>query len=118
MAYCCETVWRGMARYSCARKGTVERDGKFYCHQHSPQAVEARRRERQARREAEKAAPRTGEVVGTIDITPTWAGILPVLLAAIENGTPEGRRFAISELRRMAQIADNAVAQEAERPAA
>lgn len=42
----------------------------------------------------------------TIDLTPTWAAVLPVLLAAIENGTDEGRRMAREELARMAQAAD------------
>jgi hypothetical protein len=42
----------------------------------------------------------------TIDLTPTWVGILPALLAVIESGTPEGRRDAIKELRNMARAAD------------
>lgn len=37
-----------------------------------------------------------------IDATPTWAGILPVLLAAAENGS----RPALAELQRMARQAD------------
>ena len=36
--------------------------------------------------------------------------MVPVLLAAIENGTSEGRRLAIEELKRMASIADAYVA--------
>lgn len=47
----------------------------------------------------------------TIDMTPTWQGILPLLLAAVENGTTaETRNNAMTELRRMAQIADDYVA--------
>ena len=42
----------------------------------------------------------------TIDITPTWAGILPLLLAVIVDGTPEGKKHAIAELQRMADAAD------------
>ena len=42
----------------------------------------------------------------TIDLTPTWSGILPGLLAVIENGTGEGRQMARVELARMAQAAD------------
>lgn len=45
-----------------------------------------------------------------IDMTPTWLGILPLLLAALENGTAEGRNAAMTELRRMAQLADRYVA--------
>lgn len=47
----------------------------------------------------------------TIDLTPTWAGILPVLLEVYENaGTPQGRQQAKGELVRMARLADQAVA--------
>lgn len=42
----------------------------------------------------------------TLDLTPTWAGILNGLVALIENGNAEGRRQATIELRRMAQAAD------------
>ncbi len=42
----------------------------------------------------------------TFDITPTWSGILPVLAAALQNGTAEGQRMAMEELKRMAQLAD------------
>lgn len=43
---------------------------------------------------------------GTIILTPTWRGVLPLLLAAVENGTTEGRRLALGELGRMADAAD------------
>ncbi len=46
----------------------------------------------------------------TVDITPTWEAILPALLAVIENGNFEGRKVAIEELTRMAQLADLYVA--------
>lgn len=48
--------------------------------------------------------------VQTIDMTPTWAEILPALLAAYTDGTAEGRRIAAEELQRMATIADSYVA--------
>lgn len=38
-----------------------------------------------------------------IDATPTWEGLLPALLAIYESGE---RKFALSELYRMAQAAD------------
>lgn len=47
-----------------------------------------------------------------IDMTPTWSGILPALLASVEDGTPEGRKIAIDELERMARIADKYVAEQ------
>lgn len=41
-----------------------------------------------------------------IDCTPTWSGILPVLMTALRDATPEGQRMASEELRRMARLAD------------
>ncbi len=54
----------------------------------------------------------TGKIVagkkpkGTIDMTPTWRGMLPLLLELYENSNATGRQTAISELRRMADAAD------------
>lgn len=42
----------------------------------------------------------------TIDATPTWSGLLPLLLAAVADGNAEGQRAAKEELARMAQAAD------------
>ena len=42
----------------------------------------------------------------TIDVTPTWQAVLPILFAALEDGTDEGKKIAREELRRMAQAAD------------
>lgn len=39
-----------------------------------------------------------------------WTATLPALLALLENGTPEARKFAERELRRMAEAADRFVA--------
>ena len=47
----------------------------------------------------------------TIDLTPTWAEILPALLLLLSNGTLEGRETAERELRRMAALATEYVAQ-------
>jgi hypothetical protein len=42
-----------------------------------------------------------------IDLTPTWAGVLPGLLAVIANGeTVEAQQAAEHELLRMARLAD------------
>ncbi len=46
----------------------------------------------------------------TIDITPTWEGLLPALLMVLERGDAKGREEALAELRRMARIADLHVA--------
>ena len=47
----------------------------------------------------------------TIDLTPTWRGIAPVLFRIIRDAeTPEALRTAYDELLRMAALADRAVA--------
>jgi len=49
---------------------------------------------------------RGAKEVGSIDLTPTWEGILPLLLTGYAEGTPEGQRLAREELSRLARIAD------------
>jgi hypothetical protein len=44
--------------------------------------------------------------VETIEETPTWEGLLPLFLAAAENGS----KPALAELQRMAKLADLYVA--------
>ena len=46
-----------------------------------------------------------------IDIRPTWSGIVPALVEMIERGTDEARNVAITELTRMAKLADERFAQ-------
>jgi hypothetical protein len=53
----------------------------------------------------------------TIDMTPTWAQICGMLIAALQDGTPEGKRLATLELQRMAGIADLHVAASKQGPA-
>lgn len=45
-----------------------------------------------------------------IDATPTWEGLMPALVAVIENGTGEGRETAVEELMRLARAADSHIA--------
>lgn len=47
----------------------------------------------------------------TIDCTPTWEGILPLLIHGIESGSPTARAAVMEELTRMAKLADRYVAQ-------
>ena len=47
--------------------------------------------------------------LGTIDLTPTWRAIVPLLIEGLTNGTPEGNRIAREELHRMAGLADKYV---------
>lgn len=44
--------------------------------------------------------------VETIDLTPSWAQILPVLLHLLNSKNRESRGYAKTELGRMAQAAD------------
>lgn len=48
----------------------------------------------------------------TIDLTPTWSDILPVMLAVIQNpdAPQESRTVMFAELGRMAKVADRYVA--------
>jgi len=45
----------------------------------------------------------------TVDVTPTWQGILPALLTLLQSDNPKSRQVAESELRRMAGLADGFV---------
>ena len=49
------------------------------------------------------------ETQGELNV-PTWAGLLPLYLMAYENGAHKGRAAALSELERMAKLADLYVA--------
>ena len=44
--------------------------------------------------------------LGSIDITPTWTALMPALIAALTNGTKEGREIARAELMRLAGEVD------------
>jgi hypothetical protein len=41
-----------------------------------------------------------------LELTPTWAAVLPILLAGVERGDQKAREAAKIELRRMADAAD------------
>lgn len=43
-----------------------------------------------------------------LDMTPTWAAIMPALVAALQHGTPEGQRLAAAELESLAAKVDSA----------
>lgn len=46
------------------------------------------------------------EVQKTINLEPTWEGILPLFLAVVRDGNHEGYLEAKKELERMAKAAD------------
>ena len=41
-----------------------------------------------------------------IDVTPTWEQIVPALLEILKSGNAESKAFALSEINRMAYLAD------------
>lgn len=44
----------------------------------------------------------------TVNLTPTWAGLMPAFFAVMENGTGEGKAIARDELNRLASGMDSA----------
>ncbi len=45
----------------------------------------------------------------TIDLTPTWESLIPIIIAVLQDGTEAGKKEVTEELTRMAQIADRFV---------
>lgn len=64
----------------------------------------------QMRDDISTGAAQPHETLGVIDCTPTWRGILPVLLLLITDVNAEGQAVARIELQRMADLADLYVA--------
>lgn len=54
-----------------------------------------------------QVTPKRRRVPGGIDLTPTWKGAMPVIIAALEDGTEAGKVHARAELMRAAAILDN-----------
>jgi len=46
------------------------------------------------------------KLIGTIDLTPTWLAMAPIIIAAMENGTSDGVKMAKEEIYKMAKLAD------------
>lgn len=42
-----------------------------------------------------------------INLTPTWLGLLPGIIAVLEDGTDAGKKICREELRKMAKAADD-----------
>jgi hypothetical protein len=61
--------------------------------------------------EKNKMVEYNGKMVMATDCTPTWENMLPVLLTLLRDGDAEGKKTATNELQRMAQIADQYVAE-------
>lgn len=86
---------------------------------HYPARAKACREEAAAtRRRVEldaMAARDAAKAARSIDVTPTWRGIMPGLVAVLESGTAEGRAMARAELFRLADMVDAANAGTGER---
>ncbi len=52
---CSKSVFQGYKSYPCSRKGSVERDGQWYCKQHDPATKKAREDASYAKYQAESA---------------------------------------------------------------
>ncbi len=49
------------------------------------------------------------KLVRTIDCTPTWSALVPMLIAGLIDGSPTSQQIAREELQRMASLADRYV---------
>jgi hypothetical protein len=47
-----------------------------------------------------------GKMVRTLDLTPTWKQVLPILLEGLKSERQEARDASLHELNRMAEICD------------
>lgn len=86
MEMCCARVFGDYRLYPCSRKGSVERDGKWYCKQHDPEAIRVkdairstkydRERQIQKRRSDQDSIRRTiaDMVIADPDSFPTLQG--------------------------------------------
>lgn len=81
-----------------------------YCAAHAADKVPAATPAPETVETAPTAPAANLATVRTIDLTPTWSDILPMLLAAYDHATFDGRKAALGELTRMAATADKAVA--------
>jgi hypothetical protein len=45
----------------------------------------------------------------TLDLTPTWQGLMPAFKTVMEAGTPEGKKVCWAEMQKMARAADYGV---------
>jgi hypothetical protein len=49
----------------------------------------------------------SNQTLKTIDVTPTWSAMLPVLITLLQGKNAEGREAATKELKKMAKALDN-----------
>lgn len=59
-----------------------------------------------ARSEAIARGLATDPTKFTIDLTPTWEGMMPAIIAVLQNGSAKGQAIAIEELMKLAKSVD------------
>ncbi len=91
---CSDSVLQNYRTSPCSRKGTVERDGKWYCRQHDPVAKKARddasyakyKAESEKRAEYHHRAEMFTELVGALKaLLPFVDGLDPLTLERYED---------------------------------
>lgn len=63
---------------------------------------------KQGEQELESILQKARPAPATIDMTPTWSGLMPALIAVLQNGNSEGKTIARQELMRLAHEVDAA----------
>ena len=71
---CSERVFRGYRYYPCSRLGRYEHEGKFYCKQHYPPNVAARKAEQQ--KKSKKALTSYHEKVRRAEVAERFESVL------------------------------------------
>ena len=111
---CAETVWDNLRleKYPCSRGGTIERESKYWCYQHDPEAVKKRRAEQQAswsdenrqRAEANRRLAAERLAVGFLSTDALEAGIVKATVTSHDQLINAARAAAV-ELRDIGVVA-------------
>ena len=105
---CAETVWDNLRleKYPCSRGGTIERESKYWCYQHDPEAVAKRQASQRAKwgeenrrtREANRRLAAERLAVGFLATTALEAGIVKSTFSSHDQLINAARAAAV-ELR-------------------
>ena len=105
---CAETVWDNLRleKYPCSRGGTIERESKYWCYQHDPEAVAKRQASQRAkwgeenrqRAEANRRLAAERLAVGFLSTDALEAGIVKATVTSHDQLINAARAAAV-ELR-------------------